>query len=109
MGYSRRGHKGRVDANHAEIMAAVRKIGCSAWSVASVGEGFPDICVGMNGYNLLLEVKIARGRMTTDETQFAASWRGQVATVRSADEAVEFVRALRVFRGLKEGPSDAVV
>lgn len=37
---------GRTDSNHAEIAAALRKAGASVVSLASVGNGCPDLLVG---------------------------------------------------------------
>lgn len=88
----RRGHKGRVDANHMEIMAALRTVGCTVQSLASVGEGCPDLLVGCNGQNVLLEVKGVKGAKTPEQWSWHADWQGRVRIVRSAKEAIAVVR-----------------
>jgi len=93
----------RTDKNHSEIVAALRKAGCSVLSLASLGNGAPDILVGRTAYvghetnyNFLLEVKdsdkppSARA-LTPDEQKWQASWRGQVCTVTSVEEALRAV------------------
>ena len=48
----------RVDGNHAEIVAALRSFpGVSVCSLASLGNGVPDLIVGLAGQNYLVEVK----------------------------------------------------
>jgi hypothetical protein len=88
-----------VDANHAQVMAALRKLGATAKSLAGVGKGMPDILAGFRGVNVLLEVKnpeAERGQkqamqLTADEQAFHDTWAGQVAVVTSPEEAVRVV------------------
>ena len=40
---------GKTDANHADIVDALRRVGASVVSLASVGNGVPDLLVGFNG------------------------------------------------------------
>jgi len=35
----------KVDANHSEIVSALRKCGISVQSTASIGKGFPDLAI----------------------------------------------------------------
>lgn len=88
----------KVDANHAEVVAALRKIGCSVASLASVGAGIPDLAVGYQGKNFLLEVKDGKKppsarKLTDDEKAFMAAWKGQYAVVESAEQAIGVVTA----------------
>ena len=81
----------RVDANQAEIVAALRKAGCSVCDLHEVGKGCPDIVVGRGSANYLLEVKTIRGRMTDDEADWHLMWLGQVDVVRSPEAALRAV------------------
>lgn len=88
----------KVDANHGEIVAALRKNGMVTFSTAALGRGFPDLVVGFMGINILLEVKdgtksASERKLTEDEAKFINDWAGQVAVVTSAEEAVETVIA----------------
>jgi hypothetical protein len=78
------------DANQAEIVAALEKIGCSVVSLHRVGN-IPDLLVGRAKCNWLMEVKTAKGRLNDDQKEFHSSWRGQVCVVRSALEAVAVI------------------
>ena len=79
----------RTDSNQAEIVKALRKAGRSVVSLHRVGQGMPDLLVGNNGLNFLLEVKSEGGDLSPGQQEFADSWRGEVATVRSPEEAIE--------------------
>lgn len=85
---------GRVDANQGEIVSALEKIGCTVVSLASVGDGCPDLLVGFKGKNYLLEVKDggktpSKKKLTDDQVKFFAKWRGQVSKVESIFEALQ--------------------
>jgi len=47
----------KVDANQAEIVAALVSAGAMVQSMASVGRGCPDLLVGHNGRWVVMEVK----------------------------------------------------
>lgn len=88
--------KGRkVDANQAEIIAAFRALGCAVHDCSGVGNGFPDLVVGLVGVNLLVECKTDAGTLTPDQERFSQEWRGSMHVVRSADEARELVTRTR--------------
>jgi len=95
-------HKhGRTDANHKEIVAALREIGASVTSLADIGGGCPDLLVGYHGQNLLLEVKDGRKppsarALTADEQEWFNNWRGVAYIVYSAIDAVTLVNRMTV-------------
>lgn len=78
-------HRGRTDSTHKAVVEALRAAGCTVVSLANVGSSIPDLLVGVNGRNVLLEVKSERARVkqgkvenATRERQesWAARWRG---------------------------------
>ncbi len=82
----------KLDANQEEIVRLLRQCGCSVQSLASVGSGCPDLLVGRQGRNWLLEVKdgsryASQQRLTPLQAVWHEAWRGQVVTVRSREEA----------------------
>jgi hypothetical protein len=86
----------KIDANQTQIVRELEGLGCSVWSLAREGGGCPDLLVGYERINLLMEVKdptSKRGKMGLNKAQrkWHASWKGQVAVVHSAPEAVECV------------------
>lgn len=82
----------KVDRNQAEIVGYLRQLGASVQPLHSVGQGCPDLLVGWQGGNYLLEVKDGEAppsgrKLTPDQVAWHAEWRGQVLTVKNADEA----------------------
>lgn len=87
--------RGNIDNNHKEIVEALRSVGCSVVSLASVGDGCPDLLVGIFGTNLLFEVKNpeARGKLMKSQDHFIQTWQGRVFVVESKEEAIEVALA----------------
>jgi hypothetical protein len=86
----------RVDANQAEIVEALRAVGCSVAITSAVGQGFPDLVVGRRGVTYLLEVKDgdkppAARKFTPAERAFKNFWRGHYAVVLDVPEALRAV------------------
>ena len=84
-----------VDANQAEIVAALRGAGASVLLLHQVGGGCPDILVGHRALagNALMEIKDgskppSARRLTPAEQEFFDTWRGQVCVVNSVAEAL---------------------
>lgn len=80
----------KVDDNQAEIVAALRGIGCD---VVIIG-GPVDLLVGYRKLNFLVECK-KRGKENRsdqrDQQEFIRNWRGQVRYCADADEAIRLV------------------
>lgn len=90
----------KVDGNHIEIMQALQGCGYSVQSLASVGLGCPDLLVGRNGCNWLLEIKDPAQKpsdreLTKDQKRWHAMWRGQKAVVETVEQALAVVTARR--------------
>lgn len=86
----------KIDANQPEIVAALRKIGCTVQILSSVGKGCPDILVGYRGRNFLLEIKdgaksVSAQKLTPDQVEWHDLWNGQVNVVNCVDQAIEIV------------------
>ena len=87
----------RVDANHGEIVKALRACGCTVLDASGLGGGFPDLVVGCQGRTVLMEVKdgskVPSARKLTDaQVQMHAAWNGGplvvVCDVKSAMQAI---------------------
>jgi len=78
----------KVDAGQAEIVKALRKVGCSVLSLAAIGKGAPDILLGYKGKNVLIEIKRSKGKLNDQQEAFKSEWRGDLCVVRSVDEAL---------------------
>lgn len=92
---------GKLDANHNEIVDALRNCGATVVSLASVGNGVPDLLVGFNGRTCLLEIKDGSkppsGQSLTDaQLDFISKWRGSsIAIVNSVDGALRILGIMK--------------
>ena len=64
--------RARVDANHAQIVQALRSCGWTVLDTSRLGRGFPDLLAARGGRVELIEVKdgekaLSRQRATTAE------------------------------------------
>lgn len=89
----------RIDDNQPAIVAALRAVGATVQSLATVGKGCPDLLVSYRGVNHLLEVKDgakppSRRQLTPDEARWHQQWRGPVAVVTSEAEALAAIGAV---------------
>ena len=90
----------RVDDNQAEIVDALRRIGATVQPLHAVGQGCPDLLVGFRQANFLFEVKNGKKppsarKLTKDEKDWIAGWRGPVVVVTSALEAIGFLQGVK--------------
>lgn len=92
----------RVDHNQADIVRALRAVGATVQSLAAIGQGCPDLLVGVvdrdtgERRNVLLEVKnpnVPKSDqvLTPAEEQWEENWEGQYTVVRTVDEALRAV------------------
>lgn len=88
----------RVDRNQAEIVDALRKIGCFVQPLHTVGKGCPDLMVGHSRKWFLLEVKDwakppSARKLTKDEEAWhqRASLFAPVHVVETVEQAIAVV------------------
>lgn len=90
----------RIDANHVQIVSALRAAGASVQSLAAVGDGVPDILAGYRGQTYLIECKDGKKppsarELTKDQIEWHVNWRGGACVVvNSADEALAAIGAI---------------
>ena len=91
--------RARRDTIHAAIVSALRDVGASVQDLAAVGGGVPDILVGYRGMNYLMEIKTpkhgTKAGTAARQQEWHASWRGSAHYVRSIDEALIVIGAIR--------------
>ena len=86
----------RVDSNHKEIVAALRKAGATVVSLAAIKHGCPDLLVGYAGETILMEVKMPKGKFTPDQLDFLSKWKG--GAISRVDSVEAAIRALGITR-----------
>lgn len=93
-------HAARTDINQAEIVAALRQVGCLVKDVSGVGQGFPDLIVArpLRGCGhvkhrsvVLMEIKSPKGKLNERQKKWHAEWEGYVFVVHSVEEALKAV------------------
>lgn len=86
----------RVDSNQPAIVDALRRIGATVQPLHTIGRGCPDLLVGYQGRNLLLEVKDgskppSKRALTADEHMWHIGWRGTVVVVETVGDAISAI------------------
>jgi hypothetical protein len=89
----------RIDANQPEIVDALREVGASVQILSAVGHGCPDILVGYNGHNYVIEIKDgskppSARRLTEDEDEWSDEWKGQWCVAENVSEALRAIGAI---------------
>ena len=77
----------KIDNNQTEIVEALRSVGATVQSIASIGKGCPDLLVGYRYKNYLMEIKDGLNKLTKHEELWQSKWMGCCYNVRTVDEA----------------------
>ena len=88
--------KSKVDRNQPKIVSALRKAGCSVAVTSTAGKGFPDIVVGLQGKNYMIEIKDGEAfpsdrKLNKRQKKFHSTWKGQIDVALCVDDALEIV------------------
>lgn len=89
-----------VDANQKEIVKALRQAGVTVQVLSAVGQGCPDLLAARCGVNYLLEIKdgakvLSKQALTPVQVEWHATWAGQVAIVKTVEQALVAVGLLK--------------
>ena len=89
----------KVDDNHAEIVSALRSVGCGVLDLSAVGKGCPDLLVHPPTFPdcrmaFLMEIKDGNKppsarKLTKHQIKFHAEWKGWIYTVTNVEEALK--------------------
>lgn len=92
---NRRGHAGKVDANQAAVVDALRAAGVVVRSLAGIGDGMNDLLCIIQQATFLIEVKMPGEQLTPAQKRWhvEAPWRNHIAY--SAQQAVEIAAFYR--------------
>ncbi len=93
-------HAAKIDDNQRQIVAALRRAGCTVQSLAAIGKGCPDLLLALGGNVVLAEVKdgakvASKQHLTADQVKWHADWPAKVWILRNLDDAGELVMWLR--------------
>jgi hypothetical protein len=84
----------KTDRNQADVVSALRAIGAMVQPLHQVGQGVPDLLVGIGGKLLLVEVKDGKRppserRLTPEQEKWHAAWAGYPVYVISDVAEIE--------------------
>ena len=88
----------RTDRNQNEIIDALRKAGASVQPLHTVHDGVPDLLVGFQGRNFLMEIKDGQKsrsaqKLMACQVEWHQKWTGQAAIVTSTQEAIALLKS----------------
>ena len=87
----------RTDANQQAVIDALRQVGATVHSLASIGNGCPDLLVGFRERTFLMEVKDgskppSEKRLTPDQVVWHNKWTGgSLSVVYSPENALKVI------------------
>jgi endogenous inhibitor of DNA gyrase (YacG/DUF329 family) len=91
----------KKDANHNEIVEALKIVGASVIDMSSVGNGFPDLIVGFRSQTLLMEIKnpktgYGKRGLNKNQQKWKEYWLGgSFCVVDSVDSALRAIGVLK--------------
>jgi hypothetical protein len=85
----------KVDDNHGEIIAAIRKNGFCVYDSSANGRGFPDAAVSFGGRTWLIEIKDgakypSQRKLTDAQVKFHAEWQAKIYIIETVEQANEW-------------------
>jgi hypothetical protein len=93
--------RAKTDGNHTDVVTALRSVGAGVQSLASIGDGCPDLLVAFRGVWYVLEVKDgskppSHRKLTAAEEMWLLLFDelAPVFVVNSIDEALEVIGAV---------------
>jgi len=87
------------DGSQDEIVAALRAAGATVQDLSRIATpGVPDLLVGYQGHNFLLECKPATGskaqlNLRPSQVKWHHNWRGTAHVVRTPEEAIFIIQS----------------
>jgi hypothetical protein len=90
----------KIDANQQAVVDALRQVGATVHSLATVGGGCPDLLVGFRGRTCLMEVKDgnkppSERRLTPFQVLWHEQWTGgSLTVVNSPEDALKVIGVL---------------
>lgn len=86
----------RIDDNQKRIVKQLRQAGISVQSLAPMGKGVPDLLLGWQGRNILIELKdgdkvLSARKLTDDEKNWHKNWKGRVFVAKDLDEILTII------------------
>jgi len=87
----------RVDLNHQEVVKTLRSLGATVFDASRMGQGFPDLVIGINGKTVLVEIKSGEEKKFTQaQLKFMENWQGStVVRINDIESAERLINLLK--------------
>jgi hypothetical protein len=90
----------RQDTNHSDIRSAFERLGCSVVDLSPLGNGCPDLLIGLGGLCIVVEIKDgskppSARKLTKDEERFRMNWTGSYKIVENLEGVTETVALMQ--------------
>jgi hypothetical protein len=92
----------KIDDNQHDIVKALRKAGATVQSLAAIGDGCPDLLVGICGRTVLMEIKDgskppSKQALTPEQLKWHGAWQGgTLQVVNDVEGALRVVGMVKV-------------
>ena len=86
--------RSKADHNQSELLRNLRTIpGLSVVDLSGVGRGCPDLLIGYQGKNYLVEVKnrATWGKLNARQKEWFSTWTGQAMVVLQAEDIFKYL------------------
>ena len=98
----------RKDANHADVVTALRDAGASVIDTSRMGSGFPDLIIGYAGKTMLMEIKntqtsYGKRGLNDNQVRWRDAWLGGPYSVVDGCES-----AIRALLTLEQGKDNGI-
>ena len=96
--------RARTDRNQAEVIRALEKLGATVEPIRSIRPGVPDLLVGFQGRNYLIEVKTPKtGRLSEAQKFWRDGWKGSKPfVIKTTDDVILWLSLIREARRVLE-------
>ena len=79
-------YRKKIDINQPELVDYARSLGASVAHLHRVGGGVPDLLIGFDGKNYLIEVKNEKGKLNKLQIKFRDEWNGNFFVARNKED-----------------------
>ena|SRR5690349_24724287 len=91
----------KVDANQPAVVKWLRDLGFMVEHTHRQGEAFPDLVIGMLGFNVLVEIKPPGVKLKPNQLEWHTSWPGWVVVIRTKEDCEKLAHLVREEHAIK--------
>lgn len=86
----------RTDANHSQIMQAIRGMGATVLDLSRQGQGCPDLLISYQGSMALIEIKSdPKKKFTPQQELFMTCWQAPVHRIETPEQVETLIKSMK--------------